>query len=102
MLRLFVVYRIPALMAKAYYDRLSALMAGIAPNLSVKEDLEIKHFSSGAAMYADGRICISLTPAGFGLKLPGDLREELVQEEGLQPLRYFPKAPIKKEYVVLP
>ena len=102
MLRLFVVYRIPALMAKAYYDRLSALMAGIAPNLSVKADLEIKHFFSGAAVYADGRICITLTPAGFGLKLPEDFRDELMKEDGAQHLRYFPKAPIKKAYVVLP
>lgn len=89
-------------MAKAYYDHLSALIVGIAPQLSTKANLEIKHFFSGAAVYADGRICISLTPAGFGLKLPEDLRSELIQEEGAQPLRYFPKAPIKKEYVVLP
>lgn len=102
MLPLQAVFGNPALMAKAYYDRLSALMAGIAPNLSVKADLEIKHFFSGAALYADGRICITLTPAGFGLKLPEDLRSELMQEEDVQPLRYFPKAPIKKAHIVLP
>ena len=89
-------------MAKLYYERLSALMAGIAPNLSTKANLEVKHFFSGAAVYAEKRICISLTPAGFGLKLPGYLRDELMEEEGAQALRYFPNAPIKKDYVILP
>lgn len=96
MLRLYL------LMAKAYYERLSALMAGIAPDMSTKANLEVKHFFSGAAVYADGRICISLTPAGLALKLPGGLRSELMQKEGAQHLRYFPNAPIKKDYVILP
>jgi TfoX/Sxy family transcriptional regulator of competence genes len=89
-------------MAKEYLDRLTDLMAGIAPSVSSTANLEINHFFSGAAVYADGRICISLTPAGFALKLPADLRDELMKEEGTQHLQYFPKGPIKKEYVVLP
>ncbi len=63
--------------------------------------LEIKHFFSGAAAYADGRICISLTTVGLAMKLPEDVREMLIAD-GATPLRYFPKAPIKKQYVVLP
>jgi TfoX/Sxy family transcriptional regulator of competence genes len=89
-------------MAKEYFDRLSDLMAEIASNLSTTANLEVKHFFSGAAVYADGRICISLTPAGFALKLPACLRDELLTQEGTKHLQYFPKAPIKKEYVVLP
>lgn len=77
-------------------------MAEIASDVSTPASLEIKHFFSGAAVYADGRICISLTPAGFALKLPDDLRARLMKEKGTKNLQYFPGAPIKKDYVVLP
>ena len=89
-------------MAKEYLDRLNDLMAEIAPDVSTPASLEVKHFFSGAAVYADGRICISLTPAGFALKLPEALRDELMKEDGTKNLQYFPEAPIKKDYVVLP
>ena len=89
-------------MAKEYLDRLSDLMAEVASNLSTTANLKIKHFFSGAAVYADGRICITLTPAGFALKLPAGLRDELMAQEGTKHLQYFPEAPIKKDYVVLP
>lgn len=64
--------------------------------------LECKHFFSGAACYADGRLCISLTPVGFAIKLPESSRKVLLQEQGTKRLHYFPKGPIKKDYVVLP
>ena len=89
-------------MAKQYLDMLSELMADISSNLSTTANLEIKHFFSGAAVYADGRMCITMTPAGFALKLPAGLRDELLAQEGTKHLQYFPEAPIKKDYVVLP
>jgi TfoX/Sxy family transcriptional regulator of competence genes len=88
-------------MAKEYLDRLNNFMADITPGIPTQASLEIRHFFSGAAVYADGRICVSLTPAGFALKLPEVLRAELQEKEGAKNLRYFPKAPIKKDYVVL-
>jgi TfoX/Sxy family transcriptional regulator of competence genes len=63
--------------------------------------LECKHFFSGAALYAEGTICVSLTPAGFAVKLPEESRAALLRERGGKPLRYFEGAPIKKGYVVL-
>ena len=45
---------------------------------------------------------MSLTPVGFALKLPEESRSTLIKEQGAKPLRYFPKGPIKKDYVVLP
>jgi TfoX/Sxy family transcriptional regulator of competence genes len=89
-------------MAKEYLDRLSDLMTDLGSNVSTTANLKIKHFFSGAAVYADGRICITLTPAGFAIKLPKALRDELMEEEGTKNLQYFSNAPIKKEYVVLP
>ncbi len=89
-------------MAKEHFNKLNILMKEIGPDISITAILEIKHFFNGAAVYANGRICISLTPIGFALKLPEAIREELLKEEGTKNLQYFPEAPIKKEYVVLP
>lgn len=63
---------------------------------------ECKHFFSGAAVYVDGKVCMSLTPVGLALKLPEKSRDILKKEKGAKPLRYFPGAPIKKDYVLLP
>lgn len=89
-------------MAQAYLDQLTDLMAELAPCLAATAGLTLRHFFSGAAVYADDRICISFTPAGFALKLPQDLRNELMKEKGAKSLQYFPSAPLKKAYVVLP
>lgn len=66
-----------------------------------KVAIETRHFFSGAAAYADGRIFMSLTPVGLALKLSEGDRVALAAL-GAEPLRYFPKAPIKKDYLVLP
>ena len=88
-------------MAKAYFERLDALLRPVARSLPPEVALEIKHFFGGAAAHAQGRICITLTPAGLALKLPEDARGRLMKT-GAKPLRYFPKGPIKKDYVVIP
>ena len=88
-------------MAEEYLVRLSVLVDKAAPG-KIKSNLECKHFFSGAAVYAQGRICMSLTPAGFAIKLPAESRNTLIKEQGAKQLRYFPKGPIKKDYVVLP
>lgn len=89
-------------MAKEYLEKLSEIMKQPVDSRFGKVKFECKHFFSGAAVYADGRICISLTPAGFAIKLPEEQRKLLLQEKGTKSLRYFPKGPIKKDYVVLP
>ena len=88
-------------MAKEYRDSLQAVLAPTIAALPAGVTVEIRHFFSGAAAYANDRICISLTGVGLAMKLPEDGRARLLAE-GAQPLRYFPKAPIKKQYVILP
>ncbi|MEE8388612.1 MAG: hypothetical protein V3R65_08555, partial [Acidiferrobacterales bacterium] len=61
-----------------------------------------KHFFSGAALYAEERICISLTPVGLAIKLPEKTKEKLLKNNKAVPLRYFPRSPIKKDYVLFP
>ncbi len=82
--------------------RLTALLKQSTSGRFKGVKLKCKHFFGGAAVYADGRICMSLSTAGFGIKLPEKLRSALVSDHGAKPLRYFPKGPIKRDYVVLP
>jgi len=88
-------------MAKKYLEHLSAIVHRLAPRTLRGTKLECKHFFSGAALYVDGRICASLTPVGFAVKLPEGLRAELLRTRRARPLRYFVGGPIKKEYVAL-
>ncbi|GAG88639.1 unnamed protein product [marine sediment metagenome] len=88
-------------MAEPYLKMLTEMIASF--KLPIQDDvlLECKHFFSGAALYANGKICASLTPAGFGLKLPEEVRDRLFEEGEGKELRYFDAAPVKREYVVL-
>ncbi len=88
-------------MAEDHVAALEALLAGTVAALPPGVAVEVKRFFGGAAAYAEGRICITLTPAGLALKLPEDGRARLLGEGG-GALRYFPNAPIKKQYVVAP
>ena len=89
-------------MAKEYLDKLSTFIEKATSDYSETMNLECKHFFSGAALYADERICISLTPVGLAMKLSGETQERLLKNKKAIPLRYFPKGPIKKEYVLFP
>lgn len=82
-------------MAQPYLDDLDELMKDVGESSVV-----CKHFFSGAACYNNGKIFASLTPIGLALKLPEKKRDELLSK-GAKSLRYFLKAPVKKEYVVL-
>ncbi len=63
--------------------------------------LESKHFFSGAALYASGKICVLLSPMGFAVKLPADRRQRLIKEGKGGEFRFFAEGPIKREYVTL-
>ena len=88
-------------MAREYLEKLQSLLHPLTRALPAGVALECKHFFSGAAAYAQGRICITLTIVGLALKLPEDGRAELTRD-GAKPLRYFASGPIKKDYVVVP
>ena len=87
-------------MAKQYFDKLSAFVTRALAGNPENKKLECKHFFSGAALYVDQRICISLTPLGLAIKLPEKTRRQLFQNKIAIPLRYFPAGPIKKEYAL--
>ena len=88
-------------MAEPWLRELKSLLERTSPSLNPDTTLECRHFFSGAAAYAGGGIFMSLMPAGLALKLPAEARRQLL-EAGARPLRYFPKGPVKKDYVILP
>ena len=89
-------------MAKVYLEKLAAFVGEAASDLSSNINLECKHFFSGAALYAEERICMTLTPVGLAIKLPGETIENLLDKKKAVPLRYFPRGPVKKGYVLFP
>ncbi len=85
-------------MAEPFFSQMSKLIEGIEfPDVT----LECKHFFSGAAVYANGKIFASLSPAGFAIKLPEIVKGKLIQNGEGTEFRFFPEGPIKKEYVRL-
>src|SRR5712691_11231311 len=89
-------------MAKIFLDQLTRMIDRAVSGWIADVTVECKHFFSGAAVYANGRICASLTPAGFAIKLPKRSRDTLLRQLGARPLKYFANGPVKEEYVVLP
>lgn len=88
-------------MAQPYLNNLQQIVEQLRPRIRQLDTVVCKHFFSGAAAYVDGHLFMSLSPAGLALKLPKPEIEKLF-EKGARPLRYFPKAPVKKQYAVLP
>ena len=88
-------------MAEPYLETLSKKITSLELSTFREVALECKHFFSGAALYANGKVCASLTPAGFGLKLPQKVRDRMVNEGKGKELRYFENAPVKREYIAL-
>ena len=88
-------------MAEPYLRDLKSIVERAAVPCEEVAHITCKHFFSGAAAYIDGRIFMTLTPVGLALKLPEDGRNRLLDQGG-KPLRYFPKAPVKKDYVLSP
>ncbi len=87
-------------MAKEYLEKLSVFIEKATSDYSENMHLDCKHFFSGAALYAGERICISLTPVGLAMRLPEKIKDTLIKNNKAVPLRYFPKGPIKKDYVL--
>ncbi len=88
-------------MVDSYLQALRSILDDAAPGPERSATIECKHFFSGAAAYVEGRIFMSLTPAGLALKLSAADLAGLF-EQGATSLRYFPKAPIKKDYAIVP
>ena len=88
-------------MAEPYLRDLQSIIERLSASNDEADKITCKHFFSGAAAYVDGHVFMSLTPVGLALKLPKDDCTALLNQ-GAKPLQYFPKAPVKKDYIILP
>lgn len=88
-------------MAEPFLSQLRLLVSKLVQPSPENVNLESKHFFSGAALYANGKICASLSPAGFAVKLPTQMRQNLSDEDQGSIFRFFANGPIKREYVLL-
>ena len=89
-------------MAKVYFEKLLNLVNELKRQDQTTLLMEVKHFFNGAALYVDGTICVSWSPAGLAFKLPGDQAEKLIAQGKAKPLKYFDKGHVKKGYAVFP
>ncbi len=88
-------------MAEPYLTRLKGIIERFGSLEIDDAKLEAKHFFSGAALYANGKIFASMSPAGFAIKLPTDRRKRFIDAGIGTEFRFFASGPIKQEYVAL-
>jgi TfoX/Sxy family transcriptional regulator of competence genes len=88
-------------LAEPYLNHLSHIIEQLGPISAENVTLEARHFFSGAALFANGKICASLSPAGFAVKLPARIRQSLLDERKGKEFRFFANGPIKREYILL-
>ena len=87
-------------MAKMYFNQLNNLLDELNLRETISGPLEVKHFFSGAALYINHKICVSLSPAGLAFKLADDKTLKLIDEGHAKPLKYFANGHIKKDYAL--
>jgi TfoX/Sxy family transcriptional regulator of competence genes len=87
-------------MSRQYFEKLTELIAALGLGDALDEELSVKHFFNGAAVYANGKIFASWSPVGLAFKLAAEEVAELIARGQARPLKYFAKSPIKKGYAV--
>lgn len=65
-------------------------------------DLTFHAMFGGMAVYAHGRTFALLTSVGLALKLPPELRTDLLTEPGARPLQFEEDGVVFKQYAVVP
>ena len=56
----------------------------------------------GIGVYANDKMCVSLSDIGLAVKLAGGEHAALLKLKGAKQLQYEPGAPVSKTYVVVP
>jgi len=87
-------------MAKIYLEKLTQLVSELNIEEELDVPLEIKHFFSGAALYANQVLCVSWSPGGLAFKLLESEVDKLITSGKAKPLKYFEKGYVKKGYAM--
>lgn len=81
-------------------DMQRAIRAAADPAL--EPDLEFRKMFGGMAAYAHGRTFALLSSVGLALKLPPELKADLLTEPGARPLQFEEGGVVFKQYVIVP
>ena len=65
-------------------------------------DWRYRPMFGGVGVYANDRMCVSLSDVGLAVKLAGAEHAALLKLKGAKPLQYEPSMPPSKTYVVVP
>ncbi len=87
-------------MAKKYFNDLQGLCEKLSMDIDLNNEIELKHFFSGAALYKDSSIRVSLSPMGLAFKLSDEVVNNLISNGDAVPLKYFPKGNVKNGYAM--
>ncbi len=86
----------------SYQNQIIELLKRTIPKLSTQHKVEFKNIFGATGGYISGKIFISSGKFGVALKLPKKVLDNLFEEKDVNPLKYFPKGHIKKDYAILP
>ena len=87
-------------MAKEYVEKLSNLVRELKIEDEVALPLEVKHFFSGASLYANEQVCASWSLVGLAFRHSEQESGRLIASGKAKPLRYFAKGHVKKGYAL--
>jgi TfoX/Sxy family transcriptional regulator of competence genes len=86
--------------ASQYKGELEKIIQENNPEIIKEKVVTYKNCFGAIAGYVDGNIFSSFGKFGLALKLPqSELKEQF--EKGCEPLKYFPKGHIKKDYAII-
>jgi len=86
-------------MNEAFRQRIDDVLASV--ELATGMDITFKPVFGAVAAYADGEIFMTCGKFGLGLKLDDRTCERLLQSAEGEPLKYFEKGHVKRNYIVL-
>src|SRR5258707_13355264 len=79
-------------------DLRKKLEAAAPPNV----DWRFRPMFGGIGVYANDKMCVSLSDIGLAVKLPPAEQEELLRRKGATRLQSDPSQPPSKSYIVVP
>jgi hypothetical protein len=86
----------------AYLVELNGLLDRAIPQLASTDRLSFEGVFGAVGGYVDDNIFISCGKFGVALRLPPAALRGVFEADDVQPLRYFPKGHVKREYAVIP
>jgi len=87
-------------MVKEYFDKLSKLIIEFDLEAEIDVPTEVKDFYTGAVLYVNKAIRVSLSPVGLAIKLPEKMVKTLLKNGSAKPFKYYSKGPIKQGYAL--